>query len=150
MNTVFVRIIALLLAGLLCGSVPAAGGFLTTARGARYMDLQPGSGISAAPGDLVTMHFTGWLDDQGRKGKALYDSRQAGTPVTFVVGTDRVMPGWNEGVTGMKPGGRRLVMLPPALAYGARAVEGIVPANSGLIFEIELLEVRPRAAGTPP
>ncbi len=147
MKTALVRIIALLLAGLLCGSATAAGGFRTTARGAQVMDLQPGSGTSAAAGDLVTMHFTGWLDDRGRKGKELYDSHQAGTPVTFVVGTDRVMPGWNEGVTGMKPGGRRLVRLPPALGYGARAVDKLIPANASLIFEIELLSVQPRAPG---
>jgi len=136
-----------LFAGLLCTAATAAGPFNTTPRGALYQDLQPGSGISAAAGDLVTMHFIGWLEaGGGGKGKALYDTRRAGGPVTFVVGTDRVMPGWSEGVTGMKPGGRRLVRLPPALGYGARAVDGVIPANAGLIFEIELLDVQRRAA----
>ena len=132
------RVLALLLAGLLCTSALAAGNFHTTARGARYQDLKPGSGASAAPGDLATMHFIGWLDDRGSKGKELYNSRRDGKPVTFVIGTDRVMPGWSEGVTGMKPGGRRLVLLPPALGYGARAVDDVIPANASLMFMIEL------------
>ena len=144
------RLLALLLVCLLCTAALAAGPFHTTPRGARYQDLQPGSGISAAPGDLVTMHFIGWLDDRGGKGKELYSTRRDHGPVTYVVGTDRVMPGWSEGVTGMKPGGRRLVMLPPALAYGARAVDRVIPANASLIFEIELLDVQRRATGKAP
>ncbi|HUT41621.1 MAG TPA: FKBP-type peptidyl-prolyl cis-trans isomerase [Gammaproteobacteria bacterium] len=144
------RVLALLLAGLLCTSALAAGPFNTTPRGARYQDLQPGSGAVAAPGDLVTMHFTGWLDDRGRQGKELYNSRREGHTVSFVVGTDRVMPGWSEGVTGMQPGGRRLVLLPPALGYGARAVDKVIPANSSLMFMIELLDVRPSAPGNRP
>jgi len=145
MRAVFIKTI--LLACLLSGAVSAAGNFQMTARGARYQDLQPGSGASAAPGDLVTMHFIGWLDDRGSRGKELYNSRRDGEPVRFVVGTDRVMPGWSEGVTGMKPGGRRLVMLPPALGYGARAVDKVIPANASLIFMIELLDVQPRPGG---
>ncbi len=146
MKAVIEKTILLVLLCLLCTNTPAAGNFQTTARGARYQDLQPGSGNSAAPGDLVTMHFIGWIDDRGTRGKELYNSRQAGRPVTFVVGTDRVMPGWNEGVTGMKPGGRRLVLLPPALGYGTRAVDDVIPADASLMFMIELLDVQPRAA----
>ncbi len=86
----------------------------------------------------------GWLDDSGRKGKEIYNSRQWRDPVAFVIGTDKVMQGWNEGVTGMKPGGRRLLMLPPALGYGARSVDDIIPANARLIFVIELLELQKR------
>jgi FKBP-type peptidyl-prolyl cis-trans isomerase len=147
MNSVIEKVSAVLLACLLCTAADAAGPFHSTARGARYQDLQPGSGVSAAAGDLVTMHFIGWLNDRGSRGKELYNSRREGTPVTFVVGTDRVMPGWSEGVTGMKPGGRRLVLVPPSLGYGARAVDNVIPANASLIFEIELLAVQPRAAG---
>jgi len=150
MNSVIEKVSAVLLACLLCTAAGADGPFQTTPRGARYQDLQPGSGVSAAAGDLVTMHFIGWLDDRGGKGKELYNSRREGTPVTFVVGTDRVMQGWSEGVTGMKPGGRRLVLVPPALGYGARAVDNVIPANASLIFEIELLAVQPRAAGHRP
>jgi peptidylprolyl isomerase len=144
-------LLACLLGCLLCAGALAAGPFHTTPQGARYQDLQPGSGAGAAPGDLVTMHFTGWLDaGGGRRGRELYDTRRAGHPVTFVVGTERVMPGWSEGVTGMRPGGRRLVLLPPALGYGARAVEDVIPANASLIFRIELLDVRPAAPGNAP
>lgn len=150
MNRAREKVSAFLLACLLCSAATAAGPFHTTPGGARYQDLQPGSGISAAPGDLVTIHFIGWLDDRGGKGKELYNTRRDHGPVTFVVGTDRVMPGWSEGVTGMKPGGRRLVMLPPALAYGARTVDHVIPANASLIFEIELLDVQRRATGDPP
>jgi FKBP-type peptidyl-prolyl cis-trans isomerase len=150
MKSVPVSAMTLLLACLLCAAAAAAESFHTTPRGARYQDLQPGSGAAAAPGDLVTLHFTGWLDDRGRKGKELYNSRRDGNPVTFVVGTDRLMPGWSEGVTGMRPGGRRLVLLPPALGYGARAVDGVIPANSGLIFLFELLDVRPANPGNRP
>ncbi|MGB5474412.1 MAG: FKBP-type peptidyl-prolyl cis-trans isomerase, partial [Gammaproteobacteria bacterium] len=121
MQTVTEKMVALLFACLLSTGAAAAGPFHTTPLGARYQDLQPGSGAIAAPGDVVTIHFTGWLDDRGRQGKELYNSRREGRTVSFVVGTDRVMPGWSEGVTGMQPGGRRLVLLPPALGYGARA-----------------------------
>ena len=146
MQTVTEKLVALLLAGLLCTGTAAAGPFHSTPLGARYQDLQPGSGAVAAPGDLVTLHFIGWLDDRGRQGKELYNTRREGHTVSFVVGTDRVMPGWSEGVTGMQPGGRRLVLLPPALGYGARAVDKVIPANASLMFMIELLDVQPGAA----
>jgi len=134
----------------LCSLVPlgalAAGDFLTTPQGAHYQDLKTGAGESAAPGDVVTMHFVGWLDAAGKQGKELYDSRREGTPISFVVGTDRVMPGWSDGVIGMKAGGQRLLRVPPHLAYGARGVEGVVPPNAGLIFLIDLISVE-KAAG---
>ena len=118
----------------------------TTPAGTRYRDLQQGSGEIAAPGDIATMHFTGWIDDSGSKGREIYNSRSQGTPVSFVIGTDRVMPGWNDGIVGMQPGGRRLLLLPPALAYGAKGVQDIVPPNASLIFIIELLDLEKRAA----
>lgn len=117
----------------------------TTPAGARYRDLQPGSGEIAAPGDIATMHFTGWLDDGGSKGREIYNSRSQGAPVSFVIGTERVMPGWNDGIVGMQPGGRRLLLLPPALGYGSRGVQDIVPPDTSLIFIIELLDLEKRA-----
>jgi peptidylprolyl isomerase len=119
----------------------AAGSFITTAKGVQYRDLSQGAGERAETGDVVTLHFVGWLDDKGGKGRELYDTRSRGEPVSFVIGTDRVMPGWNEGVIGMKPGGKRLVKVPPALGYGSRGVQDVVPPNAGLIFVIELLEL---------
>jgi peptidylprolyl isomerase len=124
----------------------AAGPMMTTPAGTRYRDLQTGSGETAASGDIATMHFTGWLDEGGRKGREFYNSRSEGTPVSFVIGTERVMPGWNDGIIGMRPGGKRLLLLPPELGYGAKGVQDIVPPNSGLIFIIELLDLEKTAA----
>jgi len=88
----------------------------------------------------------GWLDDGGLKGREIYDSRRQGDPVSSVIGTERVMPGWNDGIVGMQPGGRRLLRLPPALGYGAKGVQGIVPPDASLIFIIELLDLKKHAA----
>ena len=87
------------------------------------------------------MHSIGWLDADGRQGRELYNSRREGRPLSFVVGTDRVMPGWNDGVIGMKPGGKRLLRVPPARAYGARGVQDVIPPNAGLMLMIDLIEV---------
>jgi len=124
----------------------AAGAFLSTPGGVLYKDLKPGSGNIAAAGDVATMHYTGWLDADGSKGKELYSSRRLGGPVSFVVGTDYVMPGWNEGVTGMQPGGKRLLRIPPSHGYGARGVQNLVPPDASLIFVIELVDVEKRTA----
>ena len=113
-----------------------------TPQGARYKDLQPGTGDTAEPGDLATIHFTGWLDDNGKQGKQLYNTRKARRPISFVVGTDRVMPGWNEGVIGMRQDGKRLIMLPPSLGYRGRGAQDVVPPGSSLIFLIELVELK--------
>ena len=134
----------LVLLVLLPGPLPAGNDFLETGNGARYRDLQTGSGPVAETGDVATMHFTGWLDDNGSKGRQFFNSRREGRPVSFVIGTERVMPGWNDGVIGMRVGGRRLLRLPPALGFGNRAVEDVIPANAGLIFVIELIELEKR------
>lgn len=139
MNRVL-RTAALLLSCLLAaGGAVAADHFLLTPQGARYQDLKPGTGESAEPGDVVTIHFIGWLDAAGGKGKEIYNSRREGRTISFVVGTDRVMPGWNDGVIGMREGGKRLLMLPPALGFGSRDVDGVIPPDSGLIFVIDLV-----------
>ena len=116
----------------------AADNFQTSANGALYKDLKTGSGEFADSGDIVTIHFTGWLDDNGTRGKEIYNTHREHHPISFVVGTDRIMPGWNEGVIGMQPGGKRLLKIPPALAYGAKGVENVIPPNAALIFIIEL------------
>ena len=134
-NTLLILMLAIL------AGTTMADPMQTTPGGARYRDLQPGSGEIAAPGDIATMHFTGWIDDSGSKGREIYNSRSQGTPVSFVIGTDRVMPGWNDGIIGMQPGGRRLLFLPPALAYGDKGVQGIVPPAASLILIIELLDL---------
>ncbi len=131
----------LVLCLLVSGGIMASDHFLTTLQGARYQDLKPGAGEVAEPGDVVTMHFVGWLDAGGRKGKEIYNSRRERKPVSFVVGTDRVMQGWSDGVIGMKPGGKRLLMLPPALGYGSRGVEGVIPPDARLIFVIDVMSI---------
>ena len=74
-------------------------------------------------------------------GREIFNSRSQGKPVSFVIGTDGVMEGWNEGVLGMKPGGKRMLLVPPGMAYGARKIEGVVPENASLMFRIELLKL---------
>jgi FKBP-type peptidyl-prolyl cis-trans isomerase len=110
--------------------------------GLRFKDLQSGQGVVAEPGMVATIHFIGWIDEQGVRGREIFNSRRDGQPVSFVIGTDGVMQAWNEGVTGMQPGGARMLLVPPAMAYGNRSVDGIIPANSSMMFRIELVSLR--------
>jgi FKBP-type peptidyl-prolyl cis-trans isomerase len=121
-----------------------ASQFLVTPGGVQYKDLKGGIGDSAQPGDVATMHFVGWIEENGEKGKELFNTRNRGKPVSFVIGTDKVMQGWNEGVVGMRSGGMRLLMVPPVRAYGTKGVQGVIPENTGLIFIIELMAVEKR------
>jgi FKBP-type peptidyl-prolyl cis-trans isomerase len=141
MNTLVRSAALLLLAFSMVGVVSAAGGFKTTVGGVEYKDLKPGTGERAEVGDVATLHFTGWLEEKGGKGRELYDTHTRGDTVSFVIGTDKVMQGWNEGVIGMRPGGKRLVKVPPELGYGSRGVQDFVPPNAALIFVIDLLEL---------
>ena len=145
MKQAVIKTALLALLFLIGGATTIADGFLTTERGAQYQDLKTGSGEIAEAGDVATIQFIGWLDDQGRKGREIYNSRKEGRSVSFVIGTERVMQGWNEGVTGMQQGGKRLIKLPPSLGYGSRSIENIIPADARLIFVIELLELEKRA-----
>ena len=128
---------------LLAGSV-LAGGFLTTPMGALYRDLKAGSGEEATVGDVATIHFIGWLEQDGRQGREFFNTRSQGTPVSFVLGTDWVIKGWNEGVVGMRAGGKRLLKLPPSLAYGSRGVDDMVPPDAPLMLIIELVSLEKR------
>ena len=109
--------------------------------GMRIKDTKAGVGVPAEPGMVATIHFTGWLDEKGARGREVYNSRREGRPVSFVVGTDGVMRGWNEGVQGMKPGGTRMLLVPPAMAFGNRQVDGIIPPNAPMMFRIELISL---------
>jgi len=100
-------------------------------------DLTPGTGAEAKKGDAVTVHYTGWLTD-GTKFDSSVDS---GQPFTFVIGQGDVITGWDEGVAGMKVGGKRKLVIPPQMGYGAQGAGGVIPPNATLVFEIELLEV---------
>jgi FKBP-type peptidyl-prolyl cis-trans isomerase len=100
-------------------------------------DVKPGSGQEAADGKKVSVHYTGTLLD----GTKFDSSKDRGTPFSFVLGSGMVIAGWDQGVKGMKEGGVRKLVIPPNLAYGNRAVGGVIPPNSTLVFEIELLKV---------
>ena len=108
-------------------------------------DETTGSGHEAAAGRNVSVHYTGWLYDEGRpdhKGKKFDSSRDRGEPFTFKLGAGRVIRGWDEGVAGMKVGGRRTLTIPPDYGYGAQGAPGAIPPNATLIFDVELLDVR--------
>jgi FKBP-type peptidyl-prolyl cis-trans isomerase FkpA len=100
-------------------------------------ELTPGTGAAAQLGDTVSVHYTGWLTD-GTQFDSSYDR---GQPFTFTLGTGGVIQGWDQGVPGMQPGGKRRLTIPPDLAYGAGG-RGVIPPNATLIFEVELVEIR--------
>jgi len=112
--------------------------FVTNPSGLKYLDLQAGTGAVATPGQQATVHYTGWLTT-GRKFDSSVDRRE---PFEFRLGAGEVIKGWDEGVAGMKVGGKRKLVIPPALGYGARGAGGVIPPNAELIFEVELLGLR--------
>jgi FKBP-type peptidyl-prolyl cis-trans isomerase len=128
--------------------VYAADHFHSTPRGALYQDMKTGTGDTAEIGDIATIQFVFWIDNNGKKGKQIYDTHEHDETISFVIGTERVMPGWNEGVIGMKPGGRRLLKLPAELGYGDREVQGVVPPNARLIFIIDLIRLEKHNLGS--
>ncbi|KAF1685552.1 peptidylprolyl isomerase [Pseudoxanthomonas broegbernensis] len=111
------------------------------------VDQRIGEGALAAPGSDVTVHYTGWLYDAlaaDRRGRKFDSSRDRGEPFTFLLGAGQVIRGWDDGVAGMRVGGRRTLSIPAGLAYGRRGAGGVIPADASLVFEVELLDVRPR------
>ena len=108
-------------------------------------DVKTGTGTEATPGTRVQVHYTGWLYDEGRtdhKGRKFDSSRDRNEPFTFRLGAGEVIPGWDQGVAGMKVGGKRKLTIPPELAYGARGFPPVIPPNSTLIFDVELVGVK--------
>ena len=108
---------------------------IKTPSGLVIEELVAGSGAVAAAGQRVSVHYTGWLTD----GKKFDSSRDRGEPFAFPLGRGQVIRGWDEGVAGMKVGGKRKLTIPPALGYGARGAGGVIPPNATLVFEVELL-----------
>jgi peptidylprolyl isomerase len=111
---------------------------ITTPSGLKYIDLVEGTGISPKNGQTVIVHYVGTLGD----GTVFDSSRDRNTPFSFMLGVGKVIKGWDEGLATMKVGGKRKLIIPPDLGYGGRAVSDKIPANSTLIFEVELLDVR--------
>lgn len=109
----------------------------TTASGLTIEDIVVGDGETATAGKSVTVHYTGWLTD----GKKFDSSKDRNDAFEFELGARKVIPGWDEGVRGMKIGGTRKLTIPPQLGYGARGAGGVIPPNSTLVFEVELLGV---------
>ena len=114
-----------------------AGKPVTTPSGLKYWDLKKGTGAVAKTGDPVKVHYTGWLTD----GKKFDSSVDRGEPFGFKLGAGMVIKGWDEGVAGMKVGGKRQLRIPPDLGYGARGAGGVIPPNAELVFDVQLLAV---------
>jgi FKBP-type peptidyl-prolyl cis-trans isomerase len=113
------------------------GNGTTTRSGLQYWDIKAGAGDAAVSGKPVRVHYTGWLTN----GKKFDSSVDHGQPFTFTLGAGEVIPGWDEGVKGMKVGGKRQLKIPASLGYGARGAGGVIPPNATLIFDVELLAV---------
>jgi peptidylprolyl isomerase len=113
----------------------------TTATGLQYEDTQPGTGEAPAKGQTCVMHYTGWLWVNGAKGAKFDSSLDRGRPFEFPLGQGRVIKGWDEGVATMRQGGKRTLLIPPELGYGARGAGGVIPPNATLLFEVELLGI---------
>ena len=110
--------------------------------GLKYTDTKTGDGATATSGNKVSVHYTGWLYNNGAKGAKFDSSVDRGQPFQFTLGAHQVIAGWDEGVAGMKVGGERTLIIPPELGYGARGAGGVIPANATLMFHIELLGVQ--------
>jgi FKBP-type peptidyl-prolyl cis-trans isomerase len=110
--------------------------------GTRYVDTRLGTGALAEPGRAVAVHYTGWLYVDGMKGRKFDSSRDSGRPFTFLLGYGQVIPGWDEGVAGMKVGGTRTLIVPPQAGYGENGAGDVIPPGATLLFEVELLGVQ--------
>jgi FKBP-type peptidyl-prolyl cis-trans isomerase FkpA len=108
---------------------------ITTASGLQYEEIKVGSGATAKAGNLVSVHYTGWLTD----GTKFDSSKDRNEPFEFNLGAGQVIKGWDEGVQGMQVGGVRKLTIPAALGYGARGAGGVIPPNATLVFEVEFL-----------
>jgi FKBP-type peptidyl-prolyl cis-trans isomerase FkpA len=108
-----------------------------TPSGLRYLDLKLGDGAAASAGSSVAVQYTGWLTD-GR----MFDTSRGRGPLEFRIGNHEVISGWDEGLTGMKVGGKRKLVIPPSLGYGAEGSPPVIPANATLVFEVELVGLR--------
>ena len=116
--------------------------FTTTASGLQFEDTIQGSGDVATKGKSVTVHYTGWLYNDGVQGAKFDSSKDRNDPFVFSLGAGMVIKGWDEGVAGMQIGGARTLIIPAALGYGARGAGGVIPPNATLKFDVELLAIK--------
>jgi FKBP-type peptidyl-prolyl cis-trans isomerase len=119
----------------------ASGKMTELPSGLKYTDTNVGTGDEATRGKRVTVHYTGWLYNNGEKGKKFDSSVDRGEPFAFNLGAGQVIPGWEQGVAGMKVGGKRTLIIPASLGYGSRGAGGAIPPNATLMFDVELLKV---------
>jgi peptidylprolyl isomerase len=115
---------------------------VTTSSGLQYIDSKAGTGASPRANQTAVVHYTGWLYVDGKKGKKFDSSVDRNEPFEFPVGAGQVIKGWDEGVASMKVGGKRTLIVPPQLGYGARGAAGVIPPNATLMFDVELLGVK--------
>ena len=115
---------------------------MTTSSGLQIIEVTEGTGATPKKGQTCVMHYTGWLYENGQKGKKFDSSVDRNEPFDFPIGAGRVIKGWDEGVATMKVGGKRTLIIPPALGYGARGAGGVIPPNATLMFDVELLAVK--------
>lgn len=118
------------------------GKAVTTESGLQILDSKAGEGAEPKTGQTCVMHYTGWLYQNGVKGKKFDSSVDRGQPFEFRIGQGQVIKGWDEGVATMKVGGKRTLIIPPELGYGARGAGGVIPPNATLIFDVELLGLK--------
>ena len=121
---------------------PPTSRFTTTPSGLGYQDTRIGSGVAPRPGQQCAARYTGWLWEHGAKTKRFDTASQRAEPIEFPLGGGVVIKGWDEGVASMRVGGKRTLLVPPALGYGAAGVGAVIPPNATLLFEVELVGVR--------
>ena len=126
----------------LSSKLAQAAGEVTTPSGLRIIDVKPGTGPVPQAGQTVTVNYTGWLFVDGKKGKKFDSSLDRNEPFSFTLGQGQVIKGWDEGVATMHVGGKRTLIIPPDLGYGAGGAGGVIPPNATLIFDVDLLGVK--------
>jgi FKBP-type peptidyl-prolyl cis-trans isomerase len=134
-------IISLIIGVFMSSSAAAVESFVTTPSGLKYQDSAAGTGAAASAGKTVSVHYTGWLYEGETKGRKFDSSVDRGAPFEFHLGAGEVIKGWDEGVAGMKIGGKRTLVIPATLGYGARGAGSVIPPNATLMFDVELLGV---------
>jgi peptidylprolyl isomerase len=133
------KLLSLLVVG---GAALSLGALQKTPSGLQYEDVVVGTGATPKNGQTCVMHYTGWLWENGAKGKKFDSSVDRGKPFSFPLGMGKVIKGWDEGVSTMKVGGKRNLIIPPSLGYGERGYPGAIPPNATLYFEVELVDVK--------